>query len=204
MNRLLPLLLTGLLLAAPFAPARAGVCTGSFVNPITDICWDCIFPISIGPIEVFGERPDPVPLTGLSLRAAWNRLAPEGPERSGGRRGAAFLPREEWAAPCRRQIKGAVQGKKAGARRCPAAPGPPKPPESERVRTGRVGGKETNGFGDARRFDALDGNADDEVGKEWRSMPVRYHSHVWFVPRSAAKRTRKTRPALLAAVTARA
>ncbi|MBF0249812.1 MAG: TraU family protein [Alphaproteobacteria bacterium] len=39
--------------------SKAGVCTGNFVNPITDICWDCIFPISIGPITVFDERPDP-------------------------------------------------------------------------------------------------------------------------------------------------
>ncbi len=39
--------------------AAASVCTGSFVNPITDICWDCIFPISIGPVPVFGDRPDP-------------------------------------------------------------------------------------------------------------------------------------------------
>jgi len=26
-------------------------CTGRFVNPISDVCWDCIFPISIGAIE---------------------------------------------------------------------------------------------------------------------------------------------------------
>lgn len=26
-------------------------CTGRFVNPITDVCWDCIFPISIGAVE---------------------------------------------------------------------------------------------------------------------------------------------------------
>lgn len=39
--------------------ARAGLCTGSFVNPITDICWDCIFPIAIGPITLFDDRPDP-------------------------------------------------------------------------------------------------------------------------------------------------
>jgi conjugal transfer pilus assembly protein TraU len=33
------------------APAQAGVpgsCTGKFVNPITDVCWSCLFPLSIG------------------------------------------------------------------------------------------------------------------------------------------------------------
>lgn len=50
------LILTGLLFIAAPHPVKAGVCTGNFVNPITDICWDCIFPISIGPITVFDER----------------------------------------------------------------------------------------------------------------------------------------------------
>jgi len=27
-------------------------CNGSFVNPITDICWDCMFPLTIGDIEI--------------------------------------------------------------------------------------------------------------------------------------------------------
>ncbi|MEX0502654.1 hypothetical protein AB3X55_03560 [Alphaproteobacteria bacterium LSUCC0719] len=27
--------------------ARAQVCTGRFVNPVTDICWDCVFPITV-------------------------------------------------------------------------------------------------------------------------------------------------------------
>ncbi len=29
-------------------------CSGRFVNPITDICWSCLFPISIGPVKVNG------------------------------------------------------------------------------------------------------------------------------------------------------
>lgn len=34
-------------------------CKGSFVNPINDICWSCLFPISIGPAEVIsGDTPD--------------------------------------------------------------------------------------------------------------------------------------------------
>lgn len=27
-------------------------CSGRFLNPITDVCWDCIFPISIGAAEI--------------------------------------------------------------------------------------------------------------------------------------------------------
>ena len=36
-----------------------GKCTGSFPNPITDICWDCLFPLTIGSIELVpGDEPD--------------------------------------------------------------------------------------------------------------------------------------------------
>jgi conjugal transfer pilus assembly protein TraU len=28
------------------------LCTGKLNNPVTDICWDCIFPVSIGAIEI--------------------------------------------------------------------------------------------------------------------------------------------------------
>lgn len=31
-------------------------CEGNFVNPITDVCWECIFPISIGSIQVTGGK----------------------------------------------------------------------------------------------------------------------------------------------------
>lgn len=34
-------------------------CQGHFVNPITDICWECLFPLSIGSAEVVpGDKPD--------------------------------------------------------------------------------------------------------------------------------------------------
>ena len=34
-------------------------CHGAFINPISDVCWSCIFPISLGDIEVFdGDHPD--------------------------------------------------------------------------------------------------------------------------------------------------
>ena len=34
------------------APGDAQTCTGKFANPITDICWSCILPISIGAARV--------------------------------------------------------------------------------------------------------------------------------------------------------
>jgi conjugal transfer pilus assembly protein TraU len=38
---------------------QASPCVGKFTNPITDICWSCIFPISIGNITIYsGGRED--------------------------------------------------------------------------------------------------------------------------------------------------
>lgn len=56
-------------------------CNKKFLNPVSEICWDCIFPISIGGFSVGGKRPDtsnqsnpfclcmkgPLPLIGLSI-----------------------------------------------------------------------------------------------------------------------------------------
>ena len=62
--------------------ASAQSCTGRFVNPVTDVCWECLFPISIGPIRMGNAAgaPDtpnpgspicycgkPIPRIGLSL-----------------------------------------------------------------------------------------------------------------------------------------
>lgn len=34
-------------------------CTGSMVNPISDVCWECLYPITIGASEIFkGDLPD--------------------------------------------------------------------------------------------------------------------------------------------------
>lgn len=63
------------------AAALPGTCAGRFVNPITDICWDCLFPITIGGITVAGsDKPDtenpgnpmctcgePVPRVGIRI-----------------------------------------------------------------------------------------------------------------------------------------
>lgn len=47
-----------------WAPAAALV----FVNPITDICWSCLFPISVGGPKIWSSsRPDPSNPTSLPL-----------------------------------------------------------------------------------------------------------------------------------------
>ena len=52
--------LSGLALAAGGAAASATTCTGKFPNPITDICWSCILPLSIGSARIgdFGSQED--------------------------------------------------------------------------------------------------------------------------------------------------
>ena len=41
-----------------FSKAQA-ICHGKFVNPITDVCWSCLFPMSIGSMSAFGgDLPD--------------------------------------------------------------------------------------------------------------------------------------------------
>lgn len=58
------LLMVALLLCSPwFHPqsvrAASAECEGNFVNPITDICWECLFPITIGNVAVApGDAPD--------------------------------------------------------------------------------------------------------------------------------------------------
>jgi len=43
-------------------------CEGRFVNPITDVCWACIFPITIGNVPVAqGDQPD-TPNPGMPIQ----------------------------------------------------------------------------------------------------------------------------------------
>lgn len=52
------ILFASLFLMSSIAQA-ANTCQGNFVNPITDVCWSCLFPISIGKMQVFsGNVPD--------------------------------------------------------------------------------------------------------------------------------------------------
>jgi conjugal transfer pilus assembly protein TraU len=46
------LLLSIATIAAAWSPAATATCSGRFPNPITDICWTCILPISIGAARV--------------------------------------------------------------------------------------------------------------------------------------------------------
>lgn len=41
--------------------SQAGACQGAFANPITDICWSCIFPISMGQNRVAAMNQDDTP-----------------------------------------------------------------------------------------------------------------------------------------------
>lgn len=65
------------------------LCHGSFVNPITDVCWSCLFPITIGNVAIYsGSVPDnssnpsipacycntPIPRVGLST-GFWEPVA---------------------------------------------------------------------------------------------------------------------------------
>lgn len=49
-------LMTMLVVLGFSANAFAGKCHGSFVNPITDICWSCIFPITIGDRKIVSSK----------------------------------------------------------------------------------------------------------------------------------------------------
>lgn len=46
------------LLVALALPAQA-ICNKKFLNPITDVCWDCVLPIKIAGIPIKGGRPSP-------------------------------------------------------------------------------------------------------------------------------------------------
>lgn len=58
MSRVVRLMLAMLVLvlgtpAEAQAPSR---CTGSFINPVTDVCWGCLFPLSVGSIKIWGSN----------------------------------------------------------------------------------------------------------------------------------------------------
>ena len=51
-KKLLLLIITTIIISNA---ANAKKCTGQFVNPITDINWSCMFPITIGSMEIVGS-----------------------------------------------------------------------------------------------------------------------------------------------------
>lgn len=87
-------LLLPLLLAALIAPPAQAACVGKFANPITDICWDCIFPVIIaqaiplqspsgsqedyntgapGPLCTCQSSPTAIPTAGITV-SFWEQL----------------------------------------------------------------------------------------------------------------------------------
>ena len=57
------------MVALPAAAQAPTKCTGKFVNPITDVCWSCLFPMSVGGLNIWPSgRPD-TPNPGLPVCA---------------------------------------------------------------------------------------------------------------------------------------
>lgn len=52
-------------------------CVGRFVNPITDICWKCIFPLRIMGVAVASGRPDPDTSPGFPICKCMKGVIPE-------------------------------------------------------------------------------------------------------------------------------
>ena len=50
----------GLLLSVSVAHAAGGACQGKVLNPVTDICWQCLFPVKIGGAS-FGRSGESAP-----------------------------------------------------------------------------------------------------------------------------------------------
>ncbi|EJB8691297.1 TraU family protein, partial [Vibrio parahaemolyticus] len=36
--------------------AKSAACTGNFINPISDICWKCLFPMTLGKVPLIGSK----------------------------------------------------------------------------------------------------------------------------------------------------
>ena len=55
----------------------AGQCRGHFINPISDICWRCFFPLTIGSVKVMGgHRPD-TSNPGNPVCLCWDGIFPK-------------------------------------------------------------------------------------------------------------------------------
>jgi len=49
-----------LLIAAPLTYGAGGACKGKVLNPVTDICWQCMFPVKMGSVS-YGNGAEPAP-----------------------------------------------------------------------------------------------------------------------------------------------
>ncbi len=74
-----------MLLLCTFMPNAGAKCVGKMINPITDVCWSCLFPLTIGPVKVNNsgdlvdtsnprgplclcpKPPSPVPIPGIPI-----------------------------------------------------------------------------------------------------------------------------------------
>lgn len=43
-----------MIIILPLSTKASVPCSGRFVNPISDVCWSCLLPISIGPLRIGG------------------------------------------------------------------------------------------------------------------------------------------------------
>lgn len=68
------LVVSGAILFA-FSSAAQAKCNAKFLNPLTEVCWDCIFPISIGGLSMGGTRPDTAN-QAFPLCLCWEGWAP--------------------------------------------------------------------------------------------------------------------------------
>jgi len=75
MKRIIMALALGLFLVVNTGQTAQAKCNARFLNPITEICWDCIFPISVGGISLFTNRPD-TRNQAFPLCACWEGLLP--------------------------------------------------------------------------------------------------------------------------------
>lgn len=60
LNKVLRLLIGSIAMLLFAQSAQSATCVGKFANPITDVCWDCIFPMSIGNVIVAGKSGDDI------------------------------------------------------------------------------------------------------------------------------------------------
>ena len=77
---------------------QAATCKGKFANPITDICWSCMFPLRIAGLDLLpgsGETP-PIP---AGIRSAFAAIRPSSASRSvsGSRSACRCRPRSRSA-----------------------------------------------------------------------------------------------------------
>jgi conjugal transfer pilus assembly protein TraU len=56
-----------LLFVALFASEARAVCTGAFLNPVTDICWECMLPFRIGGVVMVGTGMEDSPDSASSF-----------------------------------------------------------------------------------------------------------------------------------------